>query len=119
MSLISCRIEQLERTVGALLERLGEDSSSIMTPAIERSNNLRDILHESAANPATKSDYPSAPPVMVIRDLASDIGVRSPDASSHESVLDGLISADLSLNLITMYATGTPYAAVNLTDKAS
>ncbi|KAE8404973.1 hypothetical protein BDV37DRAFT_293362 [Aspergillus pseudonomiae] len=74
-----------------------------MTPAIERSNNPRDILHESAANPATKSDYPSAPPVMVIRDLASDIGVRSPDASSHESVLDGLISADLSLNLITIF----------------
>ncbi|OGM48020.1 hypothetical protein ABOM_002670 [Aspergillus bombycis] len=96
-------IEQLERTVGALLERLGEDSSSIMTPAIERSDNPGHFLHKSAVGPAPKSDYPSAPPVMVIRDLASDAGVKSPDANSHDSVLDGLISADLALNLITIF----------------
>ena len=45
---------------------------------------------------------------MVIRDLASDVGVRSPDASSNESVLDGLISTDLAINLMTMYVTGSP-----------
>lgn len=65
------------------------------------------------------TDYPSAPPVMVIRDLASDVGVKSPDASSNESVLDGLISADLAINLMTMYVFGTPHEASSLMNKAS
>ncbi|KAJ1715213.1 LITAF-like zinc ribbon domain-containing protein [Aspergillus flavus] len=96
-------IEQLERTVGALLERLGEDSTSIMPPSVERPDNPASSSHKDAARTAPKTDYPSAPPVMVIRDLASDVGVKSPDASSNESVLDGLISADLAINLMTIF----------------
>ncbi|KAE8423929.1 LITAF-like zinc ribbon domain-containing protein [Aspergillus pseudocaelatus] len=95
-------IEQLERTVGALLERLGEDSSSIMPPR-ERPDNSGHFSQKSAASTTAKPDYPSAPPVMVIRDLASDVGVKSPDASSNESVLDGLISTDLAIDLMTIF----------------
>ncbi|KAE8370929.1 LITAF-like zinc ribbon domain-containing protein [Aspergillus caelatus] len=94
--------EQLERTVGALLERLGEDSSSIM-PSRERPDNSGHFSQKSAASTTAKPDYPSAPPVMVIRDLASDVGVKSPDASSNESVLDGLISTDLAIDLMTIF----------------
>ncbi|KAE8142984.1 hypothetical protein BDV38DRAFT_293463 [Aspergillus pseudotamarii] len=72
-------------------------------PPPERPNNVGLLSQNSAASATGKSDYPSAPPVMVIRDLASDVGVKSPDASSNESVLDGLISTDLAINLMTIF----------------
>ncbi|KJK67283.1 hypothetical protein P875_00117325 [Aspergillus parasiticus SU-1] len=74
-----------------------------MPPSVERPDNPGGSSHKDTASAAPKTDYPSAPPVMVIRDLASDVGVKSPDASSNESVLDGLISADLGINLMTIF----------------
>ncbi|KAB8235743.1 uncharacterized protein BDW43DRAFT_318142 [Aspergillus alliaceus] len=102
---VHARVAHLERIVGTLLERLGEDSSTITSQSVAQPNPSGHISLScnNAASVVSKSDYPSAPPVMVIRDLASDIGVKSPDASSHEPILDGLIPAGLALDLITIF----------------
>lgn len=97
------RLARLEQTIGALLERLGEDSTSITQPTTHPSPTLPvAALSSNGTGTLSKSDYPSAPPVMVIRDLASDIGVKSPDTSSQVAGLDGLIAPDLALSLFTM-----------------
>ena len=81
------------------MERLGEDSSSI-TQATSPKGPVA-VSSSKDAGPS-KSDYPSAAPVMVIRDLASDVGVKSPDTNSQIAGLDGLIPPDLALSLFTM-----------------
>lgn len=78
------------------MERLGEDSTGIT-----QATNPKMPVDVSSAG-LSKPDYPSAPPVMVIRDLASDAGVKSPDANSQVVGLDGLIPPDLALSLFTM-----------------
>lgn len=52
--------------------------------------------------PSPKPDSPLAAPVFVIRDLASDIGVKPPDTSSQVGGLEGLIAPDLALQLFAM-----------------
>lgn len=97
------RLARLEQTLGALLERLGEDSTSITQPTTHPGAGIPVATSSSNdTGPSSKPDHPSTPPVMVIRDLASDIGVKSPDTSSQVAGLDGLIAPDLALSLFAM-----------------
>lgn len=87
--------------MATLLDRLGETPNnadhvssrpaSALTTPDPGDQNLQD----------TES---SAAPIMVIRDLATDSGVKSsPDTRSLGTVLDDLIAPDLALTLIAMY----------------
>lgn len=93
-------LERLERTVATLLDRLGETPSSAEHDSSRPASALttpdpgEQTLHETGS---------SAAPIMVIRDLASDSGLRpSPDVRPLGKVLDDLIAPDLALSLITM-----------------
>ncbi|KAJ5375542.1 hypothetical protein N7517_007548 [Penicillium concentricum] len=95
------RLERLEKTVATLLDRLGEGPAK--TPGHELSRPTT-----AQASPGSRSAYkdtePSAAPIMVIRDLATDSGVKPmSDARSLGAVLDELISPDLALTLITIF----------------
>lgn len=58
----------------------------------------------SIANAASNSpENPSSAPVMIIRDLATDMGMMSPDTESPDAVLDTLVNPDLQLVLLTKY----------------
>lgn len=98
------RLERLERTVATLLDRLGEGPPSVGND----SNTPASALTSSEAGDPTpaafKETESSAAPIMVIRDLATDPGLKpSPDTKSLGSVLDDLITPDLALTLISMY----------------
>lgn len=95
-------LERLERTVAALLEKLGEDSSR----AEQASRRPATALAFPGANQSYKDAESSAAPIMVIRDLATETGIKpSPDTRTLGAVVDELIAPDLALELITMYAT--------------
>lgn len=95
-------MERLEKTVAALLDRLGEGPAK--TPGHEPSRTI-----PAQTSPGSSGAYQdaasSAAPIMVIRDLATDNAIKPmSDARSLGAVLDDLISPDLALTLITMYA---------------
>lgn len=92
----------MEKTLAALLDRLGEAPAG----AEDHESSGRSALTTPEAGEAPYGDTESsAAPIMVIRDLATDTGVKTvPDLRPLETVLDDLISPDLALTLITMYA---------------
>lgn len=42
---------------------------------------------------------------MVLRDLATDMGISSPDSKANEHILEGLVDPELELTLIKMSET--------------
>lgn len=95
-------LDRLERTVAALLEKMGEDSSR----AQQESRRPATALTPPEPNQSYKDAGSSAAPIMVIRDLATETGIKSSsDTRTLGTVVDGLIAPDLALELITMYAT--------------
>lgn len=101
-------MDRLERAVGVLLERLGEEPLINVTSHTSRSTIRQDINRAVAPrrdiSPGFDGDLsvPPAPPVMIIRDLASDMGVKSPEVTHSDASVDRLISPTLALTLITM-----------------
>ncbi|OQE21752.1 hypothetical protein PENSTE_c011G06865 [Penicillium steckii] len=98
------RLERLERTVATLLDRLGEGPPSVGN----ESNTPASALTTSEAGEPPpgpfKETETSAAPIMVIRDLATDSGMRpSPDTKSLGATLDDLIAPDLALTLISIF----------------
>lgn len=92
----------MEKTLAALLDRLGEGPAG---PDDHESSGGSALATPEAGEVPYKDTESSAAPIMVIRDLATDTGVKSlPDMRSLERVLDDLISPDLALTLIKMYA---------------
>ncbi|KAJ5092386.1 hypothetical protein NUU61_007256 [Penicillium alfredii] len=99
-------LERLERTVGALLDRLGEGPTRATD---HESNENATAQTTSEAGDTYKDAHSSAAPMMVIRDLATDTGVRpSSDSRPHGALLDDLIAPGLALTLIQMYADTLP-----------
>ncbi|KAJ5669327.1 hypothetical protein N7462_010397 [Penicillium macrosclerotiorum] len=95
------RLERLEKTVATLLDRLGEGPSNVEH---ESSRPESGLTTPEASDPAFKGTENSAAPIMVIRDLATETGVKpSPDTKSLERELDDLIAPKLALTLISMY----------------
>ncbi|KAJ5622934.1 hypothetical protein N7490_011539 [Penicillium lividum] len=91
------RLDRLERTLAALLDRLGEG------PAGDDQSSTASARTTSEAGEVTYKDTETSAPIMVIRDLA-DTGIKSaPDTRSLEAVLDDLIAPDLALTLITIF----------------
>lgn len=96
------RLERLEKTVATLLDRLGEGPAK--APGHE-SSRPTPAQTSPGSGGAYRGSESSAAPIMVIRDLATDSGIKPmSDARSLGAVLDELISPDLALTLITMYA---------------
>lgn len=98
---MDCRIDRLERTVAALLDRLGEDSTTITAHVSNNGNGRKPGMPPSTISDSKDTD--SSAPVMVIRDLATDMGMMSPDTQSPDAVLDTLITPDLASDLLSMY----------------
>lgn len=96
------RIDRLERTVAALLDRLGEDPTSIIADRSHKTNDRKPALPPGVAS--DPKDNASSAPVMIIRELATDMGMTSPGTRSPDSVLDTLVTPDLASDLLTMYA---------------
>mgnify|MGYP007085894180 FL=1 len=95
-------MERLEKTVATLLDRLGE--GPVKTPSHDSSRPTPAQTSPRSGGAYGDSES-SAAPIMVIRDLATDSGIKPmSDPRSLEAVLDELISPDLALTLITMYA---------------
>ncbi|KAJ6016859.1 hypothetical protein N7451_000238 [Penicillium sp. IBT 35674x] len=93
--------ERVEKTLAALLDRLGEGPAG---PGDHESNEGSALTSPEAGEAPYKDTGSSAAPVMVIRDLATDTGIKSvPDTRPLETVLDDLISPDLALTLITIF----------------
>lgn len=89
--------------MATLLDRLGEGPSSAENES-SRPASASALTTPGAGEPTFKDTESSAAPIMVIRDLATDSGVRpSPDTKSLRSLLDELITPDLALTLISMY----------------
>jgi hypothetical protein len=92
-------LERLEKSVATLLDRLGEGPAARSPGEFSRPTTAQ----TSPVSDAYKEAETSAP-IMVIRDLATDNGMKPvSDARSLMVVLDDLISPDLGLTLITMY----------------
>lgn len=99
---IEYSLERLEKTVATLLDRLGEGPS---THDDHESSRPASALTTPETGDSYRETEASAAPIMVIRDLAADTGVKSaPDTRSTEAVLDDLITPGLALTLVTMYA---------------
>ncbi|KAJ6150251.1 hypothetical protein N7471_001450 [Penicillium samsonianum] len=95
------RLERLEKTVATLLDRLGEGPEK--TPGHESSRPTPAQTSPESGG-AYKDTESSAAPIMVIRDLATDSGIKPmSDARSLGAVLDDLISPDLALTLIKIF----------------
>jgi hypothetical protein len=94
-------LERLEKTVATLLDRLGE------TPNSAEHDSSRPASAPTTPDPGDQTlqdTESSAAPIMVIRDLATDSGVKSsPDMKTLWTMLDDLIAPDLALTLFTMY----------------
>ncbi|KAJ5280092.1 hypothetical protein N7478_005464 [Penicillium angulare] len=94
------RLERLERTVATLLDRLGEgpagfDDHESNRPSALTTPETGEVTYEETESPA--------PPIMVLRNLAADSGVKStPDTKGTAAVVDDLIPQDLALALVTM-----------------
>ena len=85
-----------------LLHRLGEGPADLSV--YESSKSPTAPTSPGPGDKTYKDSESSAAPIMVIRDLATDMGAESlPDTKSLETVLEDLISPDLALNLLTMY----------------
>jgi hypothetical protein len=95
-------LERVERTLAALLDRLGEGPAG----SDDHQSSKGSVLTTPEAGEAPYEETESsAAPIMVIRDLATDTGIKSAlDTRPLETVLDDIISPDLALTLITMYA---------------
>jgi hypothetical protein len=88
--------------VATLLDRLGEGPSSTQN---ESSRPVSALTTPEAGDQTYKDAESSAAPIMVIRDLATETGIKtSQDTRPLETVLDELIGPDLALTLTTMYA---------------
>ena len=87
-----------------LLDRLGEDPDRI--PDRQLHKTAAAFTTPESGDVAYKDTTESADaPVIVIRDLATDTTVRpTANTKSIDAVLDDLISPDLALTLISMYA---------------
>ncbi|CAG8907662.1 unnamed protein product [Penicillium nalgiovense] len=95
------RLERLEKTVATLLDRLGEGPAK--APGHE-SSRPTPAQTSPGSGGAYRGSESSAAPIMVIRDLATDSGIKPmSDARSLGAVLDELISPDLALTLITIF----------------
>lgn len=95
-------LERLENTVATLLDRLGEGPAKAPGHELSRPT---PVQTSPGSGGAYKDAESSTAPIMVIRDLATDNGIKPmSDARSLGVVLDDLISPELSLKLITMYA---------------
>lgn len=93
--------------MGALLDRLGEGPTRATDN--ESNENATAQTTSEAGDTMYKDAHSSAAPMMVIRDLATDTGVRlSSDSRPHGAVLDDLIAPGLALTLIQMYADTLP-----------
>src|SRR5699024_9313282 len=79
------RIERLERTVAALLDRLGEDPTSIIADRSHKAIDRKPALTPGVASDS--KDNAASAPVMIIRDLATDMGMTSPGTQSPDAVL--------------------------------
>ncbi|KAJ6150996.1 hypothetical protein N7470_007590 [Penicillium chermesinum] len=97
------RLERLERTVAALLDRLGEGPLGPVEhelsgpPSAPTASETSDGAYQDAES--------SAAPVMVIRDLATDSTIKPfPDPRPLGKVLDDLISPELALTLVSIFA---------------
>ncbi|CAG8018764.1 unnamed protein product [Penicillium salamii] len=89
------RLERLEKSVATLLDRLGEGPSIVREAS-------RAATEQTS--PASYKDTETSAPMMVIRDLASDHGIKpASDARSLPVVLDNLISPELGLELVTIF----------------
>ncbi|RAL04664.1 uncharacterized protein BO80DRAFT_461731 [Aspergillus ibericus CBS 121593] len=88
------RLERLERTVAALLDRLGEDPIQPTHPPHETP-----IPSHDSNGAKDTSDAP----VIVLRDLADSTSV--PDTRSTPAALEDLVDPDLALTLITIFHT--------------
>jgi hypothetical protein len=110
------RISRLENAVNRLLEKMGKTpvgdatypSGSKTPPAI---TSHPPPPRHSNSNADTLMNDPSAAPVNVIRDLAAEVGVQSPEASrdinngfqSEDVINEGLLSARDAVYLLSMY----------------
>ncbi|KAJ5166418.1 uncharacterized protein N7482_005199 [Penicillium canariense] len=95
------RLERLEKTVATLLDRLGEGP---LSAEHESSRPTSALTTPDPGDPKYKDTETSAAPIMVIRDLANDTGIKpSPDTKSLGMVLDNLIAPDLALTLLSIF----------------
>ncbi|KAJ5972852.1 uncharacterized protein N7479_002770 [Penicillium vulpinum] len=95
------RLERLEKTVATLLDRLGEGPAK--SPSQEQSRPTTEQTSPVTGG-AYKDTESSAAPIMVIRDLATDSGIKPmSDTKSLGAALDDLIPPDLALALITIF----------------
>jgi hypothetical protein len=93
-------LERLEKSVATLLDRLGEAPAIVRTPR----QSSRPTTAQTSPDSGSYKETETSAPIMVIRDLATDNGIKpASDARSLLVVLDDLISADLGLTLIKMY----------------
>ena len=87
--------------MATLLDRLGEGP---LSAEHESSRPTSALTTPDPGDPKYKDTETSAAPIMVIRDLANDTGIKpSPDTKSLGMVLDNLIAPDLALTLLSMY----------------
>lgn len=87
--------------MATLLDRLGEGPSSAEH---ELSRPTGALITPESGDPTYKDTGSSVAPIIVIRDLASDPGIKpSTDMGCLGALLDDLIAPDLALTFITMY----------------
>jgi hypothetical protein len=98
-------LAQLEVAVNALLDKLGERDTLLLQPHPPRTRRQQSAL--TAQDQSEESDLDTsadsaAAPVLVIRDLATDIGVKSRKVEHHAAVLDALIPPEHAPTLLKM-----------------
>lgn len=116
--LIYCRISRLEQTVSALVERLEANdvsrwpSSDAALPRAHSTPQPESYAPPQTSRQSTSLAGPSAAPVLVIRDVATEIGVspeaqrtvQSPDTEvSHDIIANGLLSLQDASSLVVLY----------------
>ena len=108
------RLSRLETAVNRLLARIGDDLNSTSTrPHTPPIPPLTRPRVPSASELPVQTNDTSIAPVIVIRDLAAQVGVHSPSESreitkgipSDDVIHGGLLSLWDAVSLLTMYVT--------------
>jgi hypothetical protein len=110
--ILTCfRLNRLERTVNALIRRLGDDSvPEVSHPRAAENTRQPGIRPELDICPAE----PTPAPLFVLRDVATEAGVRPPDQTStdaparelsHDIILKGFLTEHEALFLLSLSVT--------------
>jgi hypothetical protein len=98
----------LEKAVNTLLDKLEEDDTLLLHPHPARTRRQESApltaQDQSGESDLETSANPAAAPVLVIRDLATDIGVKSRKVEQDNAVVEALIPPEHALTLLQMYA---------------